>query len=219
MILQPLSSIWAALAPAVGNHLWQSTLFAVAAGLLTLALRKNHARTRYWLWLAASLKFLVPFSLLTSLGSRMAWPRGTASTQGALAFVIEQVSQPFAQQASSQGSVQVIFATLPAILGAAWVCGFAVVLVVWFARWRRVSADIRNAEPLTKGREVEMLRRLEQTGGIRRTIEIFLSRASLEPGILGIVKPVLVWPQGISDRLEDAHLEAILAHEIGRAHV
>jgi uncharacterized protein (TIGR03435 family) len=28
------------------------------------------------------------------------------------------------------------------------------------------------------------------------------------------VKPVLVWPQGISDRLEDAHLEAILAHEV-----
>jgi len=26
------------------NHLWQSTLFALAAGLLTLALRKNRAR-------------------------------------------------------------------------------------------------------------------------------------------------------------------------------
>ena len=65
-----------------------------------------------------------------------------------------------------------------------------------------------------QGREVEALRRLEQAGGVRRKIEIFLSRASLEPGILGIVKPVLVWPQGISDRLEDAHLEAILAHEV-----
>ena len=81
MILQSLSSMWTALAPAVGNHLWQSTLFAAAAGLLTLALRKNHARARYWLWLAASLKFLVPFSLLTSLGSRMAWSRGSAATE------------------------------------------------------------------------------------------------------------------------------------------
>ena len=61
---------------------------------------------------------------------------------------------------------------------------------------------------------MEALRRLEQAGGIRRKIEIFLSRASLEPGILGIVKPVLIWPHGISDRLEDAHLEAILAHEV-----
>jgi bla regulator protein BlaR1 len=213
MILQSLSSIWTALAPAVGNHLWQSTLFAIAAGLLTLALRKNHARARYWLWLAASLKFLVPFSLLTALGSRLTWSRASAATQGALSFVIEQVSRPFAQQGVSL-SPQTLLAGLPAILAVAWICGFVAVLMIWFARWRRVSAGIRNAAPLHEGREVEALRRLEQAGGVRRKIEIFLSRASLEPGILGIVKPVLVWPHGISDRLEDAHLEAILAHEV-----
>jgi bla regulator protein BlaR1 len=214
MILQSLSSIWMALAPELGNHLWQSTLFAAAAGLLTLALRKNHARVRYWLWMAASLKFLAPFSLLTSLGSRMAWWHGSSATQGSLSFVIEQVSRPFAQQARPQASVQTIFASLPAILVVTWACGFAAVLIVWFVRWRRVSVGIRNTAPLSEGREVKALRRLEQAGGIRRKIEIFLSHASLEPGILGIVKPVLIWPQGISDRLEDAHLEAILAHEV-----
>ncbi len=214
MILQSLSSIWTAFAPAVGNHLWQSTLFAVVAALLTLALRKNDARARYWLWLAASLKFLVPFSLLTTLGSRMAWSRGSASSEGSLSFVIEQVSRPFARQAGSHATPQTIFAALPAILVVGWVCGCIAVLIVWTARWRRVSAGIRTAAPLKEGREVEALRRLEQTGGIRKKIEIFLSRASLEPGILGIVKPVLIWPHGISDRLEDAHLEAILAHEV-----
>jgi bla regulator protein blaR1 len=45
----------------LANHLWQSTLFATVAGLLTLALRKNRAQTRYCLWLAASVKFLIPF--------------------------------------------------------------------------------------------------------------------------------------------------------------
>jgi bla regulator protein blaR1 len=214
MIQQFLSSMWTGVAAGLGNHLWQSTVFAAAAGLLTLALRKNHARARFRLWLIASLKFLVPFSLLTSLGSRMAWSRGSDGTQGALSFVIEQVSRPFAQQATSQAVPQTLFAGLPALLAAAWVCGFATVLMVWFARWRRVSAGIRNAAPLQEGREVEALRRLEQAGGVRRKIEIFLSRASLEPGILGIVKPVLVWPHGISDRLEDAHLEAVLAHEV-----
>jgi len=59
MIPKYLSLMWAAIAPALGNHLWQSTLFAVAAGLLTLILRKNHARARYGLWLAASVKFLI----------------------------------------------------------------------------------------------------------------------------------------------------------------
>ncbi len=55
------------------NHLWQSTIFAVAAGLLTLVFRKNRAQVRYWLWLSASLKFLIPFSLLMSLGSHLEW--------------------------------------------------------------------------------------------------------------------------------------------------
>jgi hypothetical protein len=41
---------------AIFNHLWQSTLFAAAAGLLTMALRKNSARVRYWLRMAATRK-------------------------------------------------------------------------------------------------------------------------------------------------------------------
>src|SRR5215472_9646950 len=51
------------------NHLWQSSCFALLAGLLALVLRKNSPKVRYWVWLAASLKFLVPFALLVSLGS------------------------------------------------------------------------------------------------------------------------------------------------------
>ena len=59
--------------PALANHLWQSTLFAVAAWLLTLALRNNRAAVRHAVWLAASVKFLIPFSLLMSLGGQVGW--------------------------------------------------------------------------------------------------------------------------------------------------
>jgi hypothetical protein len=38
------------------NHLWQSTMFAMVAALLTLAFRRNRAQVRYWLWLSASFK-------------------------------------------------------------------------------------------------------------------------------------------------------------------
>jgi beta-lactamase regulating signal transducer with metallopeptidase domain len=88
------------------------------------------------------------------------------------------------------------------------------VVFVWLLRWRRISAAIRQATPLHEGREVEAMRRLEHGEGIRKPTEIFLSRTSLEPGIFGIVRPVLVWPERITARLEDAHLEAILAHEL-----
>ena len=58
---------------ALTTHLWQSTLFAVVAGLLTVAFRKNRAKVRYGLWLSASLKFFVPFALLMRLGSHLGW--------------------------------------------------------------------------------------------------------------------------------------------------
>src|SRR5712692_5025201 len=101
MIPKYLSAIWAAIAPAVGNHLWQSTLCVVIAGLLTLILRKNHARARYGLWLAASVKFLIPFSLLIGIGSHLARLRGPAEMQTGLYVALEQVSQPFTQPTMS----------------------------------------------------------------------------------------------------------------------
>jgi bla regulator protein blaR1 len=215
MNLQTLSAIFKAAAPAAANHLWQSTLFAAAAGLLTLMLRRNQARARYWLWLAASVKFLVPFSLLIGVGSRLSWSRNPAGTNGGLYFVIDEISRPFAQAATSQATPAASLANLlPAILAAAWLCGFMAVLLLWVMRYRRIAAVIRRGSPLQEGREVEALRRLSDHGGLRKKIEIFLSPASLEPGILGIARPALIWPAGISERLEDAHLEAILAHEI-----
>jgi bla regulator protein blaR1 len=221
MIPKYFSAVWEAIAPGLGNHIWQSTLFAIIAGLLTLTMRKNHARARYWLWLAASVKFLIPFSLLVGVGSYLTWARGPAPTKNGLYVAIEEVGRPFTQPtmslisdgSSSNASANLIH-LVPALLAAGWLCGFVVVLLMWYARWRRISAAIQKALPLQDGREVEVLRHLESTGGIRNRIEMLLSRDSLEPGIFGITRPVLLWPEGISERLEDAHLKAILAHEL-----
>ena len=56
------------------NHLWQSTAVALLAWLLTIALRDNEARIRYAIWMIASIKFLVPFSLLARIGEHWAKP-------------------------------------------------------------------------------------------------------------------------------------------------
>src|SRR3954469_3351971 len=44
----------------LADHVWQSTLFAGAVALLTLAFRRHRADVRFALWLVASVKFLVP---------------------------------------------------------------------------------------------------------------------------------------------------------------
>src|SRR5690242_7952377 len=82
---------------AIADHLWQSTLFGVAAALLTLAFRKNSAGLRYSLWLTASVKFLVPFSLLVAIGSHFSW-RHTPVAPATGMYMAEIVAQPFANQ-------------------------------------------------------------------------------------------------------------------------
>jgi bla regulator protein blaR1 len=221
MSANPFSEMYKAIAPALGNHLWQSTLFAVAAGLLTLALRNNHARIRYALWMMASAKFLIPFSLLSGLGSRLAWWRGSSSANAAMYIAMDQFGQPFSQPALrpiSAGAPSIhsagLASSLPLFLAVAWFFGIVFVVLASYMRWRRISAAVRKAMPVREGRELESLRRLERATGMPQQIEIRVSPASMEPGIFGIVRPVLVWPDGISARLDDAHLDAILAHEL-----
>src|SRR5215470_5610146 len=98
----------------VANHLWQSTLFAGLFGLLTLALRNNHARVRHGVWLAASCKFLIPLSLLMALGGHIRWWSAPEQTQSNLFVVIDEVSQPFAVPSiSSRSSAPAAYAANP----------------------------------------------------------------------------------------------------------
>jgi bla regulator protein BlaR1 len=191
------------------DHLWQSTLFALVAGVLAFVLRNDRASLRYRVWLAASLKFLLPFSLLVGAGRHLAWAPNPAAANGRFIAAILELSQPFAVPTAS-GNSRILAAAACAV----WFCGFAVVLSSWYWRWRRLSAAIRNAVPLREGREVEALRRMERLAGIRNPIAVLQGTASLEPGIFGMLTPVLLWPVGISAHLEDAHLEAVVAHEL-----
>jgi bla regulator protein blaR1 len=107
----------------IANHVWQSTLFAGLAVLLTLALRKNRA---------------------------------------------------------------------------VWLAGCAVILCRWWVRWRRIRMAVNVASPLR----------------LPTLIPAMSSPMLMEPGVVGIFRPVLLLPEGIADRLKPAQLRAILAHEL-----
>jgi uncharacterized protein (TIGR03435 family) len=206
----------------VFNQLWQSTLFAAAVALLTLALRKNHARWRYRLWLAASIKFLVPFSVLIGIGNRFGWHAPRPAGQPGMAFFMEGIGRafapPLAQKAiiAAPGAPPVAFSVAPALLLALWLCGCAAVLIRWGLGWQRVRTAVRRTVALTHGREWQALHRIRQRTGAA-PIELLSSFDRLEPGIFGIFRQVILWPAGISDRLADAQLEAIMAHELCHA--
>jgi len=219
MFMHFLSATWKAIIPALADHLWQSTLFAAAAGLLTIALRRNSARVRYAVWLIASLKFMVPFSLLVAAGSLFSWRHVPVSTVGGM-YMVEFVGQPFTKPFGANPaavSTPVGSATLTQLLPlllCVWLVGFFAVLCVWIVRWRRVAISLRNSHPLTDGREASVLRRLQQLYSAATPIKLMRSEASLEPGVFGIFRPVLLWPRSVSEHLDDAHLEAVIAHEL-----
>jgi bla regulator protein blaR1 len=184
------------------DHLWQSTLFGAVAALLALGLRKNHARARHWLWLAASVKFLVPFSVLVSLGSSVGSNIGwrtvpSISLQPVVTIVIDQISLPFVQ-VSSAASASTTSELSRTILLAVWLIGCAVVVLHWFRRWLPIRGALRAATPIQ----------------LSVPIRAFSSPTLIEPGVFGIFRPVLLLPAGIEERLTPAQLQSILAHEM-----
>jgi len=202
--------------PAAGDHLWQSTVFGVAAALLTVLLKKNQARARYWIWLAALMKFLMPFSLLIGLGGLLPKPQFAPVTTPTAYAAMDRLSGPFAADALPVTPVHISRSKghrMPEAVASVWFCGLVVVLAMRWMGWRRVAAVVREATEADAGREVEVLRRLERDAGMQ-PVQLLLSRSSMEPGMFGVVRPVLLWPEGISARLSDAQMEAILAHEL-----
>lgn len=191
---------------ALANHLWQSTLFAVAIGALVFMLRGHSARLRHALWTVASLKFLVPFALFAALGTQISWKPelGEASAQlprvlavaGELAAPVQR-SDVFPTTSSTVGSPEwtgIAWLVLLAI----WLPGMLFVAGRWWLRWRALRRLLRAAIP---------------TAGIEFPAPVRITAEPMEPGIVGIFRPVLLLPAGMAERLSPAQMRAVLAHE------
>jgi uncharacterized protein (TIGR03435 family) len=199
-----LNGIWTA---ALVNHLWQSTIVTIMAWLLALMLRNNHARARYWVWMIASVKYLVPFSLLIAAGGALRPAMPTPIQTPQLDAVMAQITQPYTQTAVQAAAPAVSAAPAavehsmhlpPWILPAVWLCGVLALALTWVRKWQRLRRTVRDAEPMTLLAEVPVLS----------------SASLLEPGVFGIVRPVLLLPKGITERLSAAQLGTIVAHEM-----
>ena len=189
----------------LADHLWQSTLLVSMVWLATLALRRHDARVRYWLWAAASVKFALPFSWLIGLGALVEWRTAPAIAQPAATFVMQEIlAAPLVAVAIPQVPQDTNIGRW-VVLGV-WLAGTAVVFFWWGRQWRPLRSALRSATPLLLGSDCD-------TGGLT----VMSSPSAFEPGVVGIVRPVLLFPEGLVDRLTRAQLDAILAHE--RAHV
>src|SRR5688572_212855 len=191
----------------LANHLWQSTLFAVAVGLLTVMCRKNHASVRYWLWFTASVKFFIPFTLLMALVDRLEWASRAPQIAAPAVSALAHVSRPFMEDSA----VGVLFVPeaprgfdwFALALLVVWVSGIIAMTVIRLRMWRRIRAAVRTSSswavqnlPIPAGLVVR------STPGV------------MEPGVVGLWRPVLLVPSGIEDDLTPRQLACVLTHEL-----
>ncbi len=150
--------------------------------------------------MAASFKFLIPFAVLTAVGGLVEW-RTAPAIAPSISAAVEQVSQPFALTTDSSPlliGAPTSPSELPEILLAIWACGFIGISISWWIRWRRLTATVRAGSPV----ELEL------------PIRAISSPSSLEPGVFGIFRPVLLLPEGIFEHLTPAQWKSVLAHEL-----
>ena len=186
------------------DHLWQSTIFVLAAGLIAAALRQNRAHIRHRIWLIASLKFLVPLSLLMSVGSALpqittAATAVTPSRASDLSVTADLIARPFTSGAFTSNSTPVSIATngIPWLIAGLWLVGFACIVAMRIKGWSRVRAALHASRPLA----------------IEGPVPVRSSAGLLEPGVVGFRRPVLLVPEGIERQLTPKQLEAVLLHE------
>jgi TonB family protein len=177
------------------NHLWQSTMVAAAIAALAALLREDGAHARYWLWWAASVKFLVPFSLLTALGGAL---------RDAGAARLELVDWPSTLSVLAEPMPEAAdWAALRIVLIALWAAGLTAVVGMWIARASNVRALLRASVPYAGDLPPAFAR-----------LEARTSQALLEPALVGLVRPVLLLPRGIAEHLTPTQLNAVLEHEL-----
>ena len=200
------------------NHLWQSTVFAALIALVALLFRRNAAGVRYWLWWSASLKFLIPFSLLMSLGNQFEWapPAGPMARLLPGPAIVERVSQaapvvlesvavasrPFLQSAPPDRPLSERTVWVPVAAVVIWACGFAAIAWMRLRGWLRIRSALDLSTPLDIGAPVP----------------VRSSPGLLEPGIVGWFRPTLLVPVGIEKRLSHTQLTVVIAHELSHLH-
>jgi bla regulator protein BlaR1 len=155
--------------------------------------------------MAASLKFLIPCAALMDAGRRFGWLRlAPQRTQVNLYYAVDELARRAAPQLTPSALVPKTAAahsSMPGLLVVIWACGILFVAVRWWLNWRRVRLAMHSATLLRMFEGIPVL----SSPGLRER--------GLEPGVVGLCRPVMVVPEGIAERLGPAELDAVLAHE------
>jgi beta-lactamase regulating signal transducer with metallopeptidase domain len=224
----------------------QSGILIVVLLAVDLLLRRRvRATLRYWVWMLVFIKLVLPptFSLPTGIGY---WVGGYTGPQaGVLPPVREaevmRLSAGVAALPEVGGGRPVAAAPLPGTevppaavepipsvavpaehltwqggVWLLWALGVAVFAALVGQRLVFVRRLIRQAQPAT-GEMLDLLDQCRWRMGVRRRLGLKLSPTAFSPAVCGLVRPTILIPVTLVEKLTPDNLRAVLLHEL--AHV
>jgi TonB family protein len=209
--------------PHLANHLWQTVLIAVVAWGAVLVFGRVTARVRYFIWMIALVKFLLPSALLIWA---IEWV-GFDLSRAPAARVISDIAQPIPPIVIDQATVSSAEPTdivarsnpqahdeLYCALTLLWGLGATALLGSWLVRRRLFKRLLRAGAEVREGREGETFNRAKFRLSPNRRIRLMVVPGLREPGVWRVWRPIIVLPEGLAERLSDEEFEALMMHEL-----
>lgn len=175
----------------LGVHLLYASIVWLAAWVLT-SIPRGTATTKYWIWLATSLNFILPVGAVLDklLAPHLAWARPLS--------IIGAVGLGIAENA-----------TLAVVLGLVWLLG----AIVMFARLcLRIRAERRDARAMSG-----QIAHDERPAFLAHGVPVKFAGSRQAPAVDGILRPHISLPEGIDRLLSQHELNAVLLHEVTHA--
>jgi GWxTD domain-containing protein len=193
------------------DHLIAATLFALFSCGAALALRRGKAGWRHGLLLAAILRFAVPTSWLTRIGEAFArhLPATEVSSR-ALGDITRLLlrSGPVTTAHASEFS-----ASLLQMAECVWALGAISLMMAWIWQMLRKAPRVREIGNY----EAELFERSRQVLNVRTAVALRIGSRDKALCVRGFWQPFILLPDGLSEQLREAELQAVIAHEL--AHV
>jgi beta-lactamase regulating signal transducer with metallopeptidase domain len=201
-----------------GSMLWQSSVLIGLLFVFEWVWRKKvRAGVRYAIWLIVLVKLLLPPSLAlpTGLGwwlgplwqthqPRVSSARVNYGTQAtAIPADNSSATKAPAHQRLSGAAIALLTSVVVSLGLLAWSVGC----------WRTVAREAGQAGEPPAWLE-EQLDKTRRAVGLRRPMRLRLNESAVSPAVCGLLRPTLLLPRALSERLPEAQLRAVLLHEL-----
>jgi beta-lactamase regulating signal transducer with metallopeptidase domain len=233
-MIEVLNSVGRSFCTFAGAMFLQATVLVVILFLADGLLRKRvKATLRYWLWMLVFIKLLLPPSL-SSPASLGYWYHGWAAKSPSTAPTVVSVpveTQNLASLPELPGMVpseppsptpselrlppssRHIDLAWPGITFVLWLVGVLVLSALLLQRVCFVRGLIAQSVP-AEAPLLDLLSRCCDQMGIHRPVGLRLSPSTFSPAVCGLVRPVILLPASLLQKLSADDLRAVLIHEL-----